>query len=134
MTANATKKYIPVLEQVVKGINNYAGRSTKVAPDAIDERNEAAVLTTLKKGWEKDFVDPTSLRSDSIYELGTPVRVLLKHSGPFSKGFKQSFSDRIYKIVKINYSSPITYVLADVLTGQKLNGNFYKSQLSVALS
>lgn len=134
MTANTTKRYIPALQEIVDGINNYAGRTTKIAPNKIDKSNEAAVLNTIKQGWEKDFVQPTPPTDDDEFVVGALVRLLLKPSdGIFAKKYKAGFSDRTYKITKINHSSPMTFRLADSLTGQKLNGSYYKDQLSIVL-
>lgn len=133
MTANSTRTYIAVLSEIVDGINQYAGRTTKVAPNAIDEGNQAEVLKTLKKEWEKDYVDPTTEQQKAhVYPVGTLVRLVLKRV-VFYKSYKPAFSEKIFKITKINYSSPVTYRLADSLTGKSLDGNFYRQQLSLVL-
>lgn len=117
-----------MLQDIVNGINRYAGRITNLAPDSIDETNEKQVLTRLKNAWERDFDDPTT--KTDVLAVGTLVRLKIDR-GVFYKSYKSQWTDRVYKISAANYTSPITYKIVDNLTSQPLDGKFYKHQLSV---
>ena len=48
--------------------------------------------------------------------------------GIFEHGFPPNWSERIYKIHKIDNSSPVTYILED-LRGEIIEGSFYNEEL-----
>lgn len=128
LTHNKTKSYVNALQDITDGINRYAGRVTKMAPDLINETNEKEVLATLKKGWERDFEDPTT--KTDILPVGTLVRLLIDR-GTFYKSYKSQWTERVYRVTTVNYSSPITYQVVDNITNQPVDGNFYSPQLSI---
>ena len=48
--------------------------------------------------------------------------------GIFEHGFLPNWSEQIYKIHKINNSSPVTYLLKD-LQGEIIEGSFYNEEI-----
>ena len=48
--------------------------------------------------------------------------------GIFEHGFLPNWSEQIYKIHKINNSTPVTYILED-LNGEIIIGSFYNEEL-----
>ena len=64
-------------------------------------------------------------------QIGDIVRVAIKKK-EFSKGYHQTFSDEVYKIVKVvNYNGVCTYTVQSLTGGKKINK--YYQELSLVL-
>ncbi|XP_071051479.1 uncharacterized protein [Onthophagus taurus] len=61
------------------------------------------------------------------FHLNDFVRIS-KHRGVFTKGYTPNWSNEAFKIVKIQYSNPVTYLLQD-LKGDDIKGAFYTEEL-----
>ena len=46
----------------------------------------------------------------------------------FEKGYEPNWSEAVYKIYKIQSTSPVTYLIEDLL-GEKIEGAFYEKEL-----
>ncbi|KAJ8962878.1 hypothetical protein NQ318_001286 [Aromia moschata] len=51
-----------------------------------------------------------------------------KHREAFTKGYTPNWSNEIFRIRKVNYTYPTTYLLEDQ-TGQEIRGVFYNEEL-----
>lgn len=122
-----TTRYIGQLQNFVNLINSRVNRMTKLAPQ--DVRTEhTEYLITLNKD-QHDYMMSTN-RSKPKFRIGQTVRVAYKRE-PFDKGYKQSFSTEVYKIVRISSQQrPITYVLQDVERRNILR-RFYERELII---
>ena len=61
------------------------------------------------------------------FRLGYKVRIA-KQDLPFKKGYKQNFTDEIFRITKVTTFNPPTYSLADI-DGDDIAGKFYEQEL-----
>lgn len=62
------------------------------------------------------------------YKVGDYVR-FSKYKGTFEKGYTPNWSTEIFKIRKIQKTSPITYLIEDTIRGQPILGAFYVQEL-----
>ena len=124
MDAKETERYINQLNDFVKIINARKNRVTKIAPDDVTQEHTEYLLSLQRQ-------NPLHLRFPSNppkFKIGQTVRVAFKKQ-PFDKGYKQSFSTEVYKIVRIaDKQKPITYVIQDVERRNILR-RFYEEQL-----
>ena len=61
------------------------------------------------------------------FRLNDFVRIS-KHRGVFTKGYTPNWSNEVFKIVKIQYTNPVTYLLEDS-NGKSIEGAFYSEEL-----
>ena len=64
------------------------------------------------------------------YRVDQLVRIS-KFKQLFTKGYEATYSKELFKIVKVNHTNPITYLLED-LSGDPIQGIFYSEELTSA--
>ena len=74
--------------------------------DASKKENESEV-------WENLFKDDEHAKKSNKFKNGDTVRIS-RIKGIFEHGFLPNWSEQIYKIHKINNSTPVTYILRDL--------------------
>ena len=115
-----TYHYISKLSQFVSTINSRVNRVTKLAPNKVTKKHEPH-LRSLAAEQSSKFVKKPK------FSLRDKVRIA-KQDLPFKKGYKQSFTDEIFTIIKISTFNPPTYNLRDE-SGDTINGKFYEPEL-----
>lgn len=65
----------------------------------------------------------------SVYPVGTQVRVLLDKT-KFSRGYKQTFSDEIFKIKAVYTNLPIHLYGLEDFSKNELQGKFYANEIT----
>ena len=88
--------------------------------DALKKYNESEV-------WVNLFKDVEQARKSNKFKIGDTVRIS-RIKGIFEHGFLPNWSEQIYKIHKINNSTPVAYILED-LQGEIISGSFYNEEL-----
>jgi hypothetical protein len=116
-----TKRYIDVLEKLVKSYNHTWHRSIKTEPASVTMENQGQVWQTLY-GQQKETLVP---KSD--LKVGDTVRIS-KVKMHFEKGYEQNWTREIFTIMKIIPRNPVVYKLKD-LAGEVIKGTFYKQEL-----
>ena len=61
------------------------------------------------------------------FKIGDKVRIA-KQDLPFKKGYKQNFTDEVFRITKVATFNPPTYSLSDG-DGEDISGKFYEPEL-----
>lgn len=118
-TANNTRRWIDVLDKLVKNYNNSYHRSIKMTPvEASKEENESIVYKNLFK---------PKIISKPKYKLNDRVRIS-KYKKEFRKGYLPTFTEEMFKISKVLETDPITYVIKD-LNDEEIKGTFYEKEL-----
>ena len=84
------------------------------------QKNESEV-------WENLFRDDEHVKKSNKFKNGDTVRIS-RIKGIFEHGFLPNWSEQIYKIHKINNSTPVTYILRD-LQDEVIEGSFYDEEL-----
>lgn len=109
------------IEKIARGYNNTKHRTIGMKPrDLIGNKNaEKMLLKTVYLN--KKMVSPHK------YLVGDFVRVS-KAKTLFEKGYTANWSTELFKISKIHYTQPITYLLED-LDGRPIQGGFYEAEI-----
>ena len=106
---NKTVRWIDVLDEFVADYNKTPHSKIGLAPNQVNEKTAMEVYNRLYP--HKGIIISCKL------DLGDKVRVLLEKNN-FEKGYKQSWSDQIYIIVKKLQSNTVCwYRLADLRRG-----------------
>jgi transposase-like protein len=121
-TANSTRQYIDVLDNMVSLYNNTRHTSIKMTPTkASIKANEKAVWLNLYGGLYPEPPDKPT------FQVGDKVRISKKKS-IFSKGYSPRWTEEIFTVSQIQYTDPITYKIADC-NGEEIQGTFYEQEL-----
>ena len=115
-----TWKYIDNLPDFVNTINSRVNRVTKLAPNKVFKKHEP-FLVSLATEQSNKFLRLPKLK------IGDFVRIA-KPDLPFRKGYKQSFTDEVFTVEKVNTLNPPTYTLIDA-KDEKILGKFYEPEL-----
>ena len=121
-TDNNTNTYIDILPDLVKEYNNTKHCSIKMTPvEASKKENELTVWRNLYPDRHK------RIEINPKFSVGDRVRIS-KKKAVFEKGYTTRWTEEIFTITKIQYTSPITYKIAD-LNGEEIKGSFYEPEL-----
>lgn len=124
-TANNTRRYVDVLDSMVKIYNNTIHHSTKVTPvEASLKKNEGIVMFNL---YGKEML--SSAATAAKFKVGDKVRITVK-KGVFEKGFTPRWTEEVFTISKVQNTDPPTYKIKDC-AGEEIIGTFYESELQV---
>ena len=115
-----TYQYINKLAQFVQTINSRVNRVTKLAPNKVTKKHVPELISIASDQSSKFVKKPK-------FKVRDTVRIA-KQDLPFKKGYKQSFTDEVFTIIKIPTYNPPTYNLRDE-TGEIIEGKFYEPEL-----
>ena len=119
-SANNTRKYVDVLDDMVRNYNETVHSSIKMTPiEASKKKNENRV-------WLHLYSFPTSGREPK-FSAGDNVRITKKKE-TFEKGYTPRWTEEIFIIDKVQHTNPPTYKIED-LSGEKISGSFYEPEL-----
>ena len=120
-TANSTRVYIDVLQDLVHDYNNARHSTIKMTPaEASKKINENKVYSNL---YPVKITKPIKPR----FAVGDKVRIV-KKKNIFSKGFEPRWTEEIFTIKEILYTNPPTYEIQD-LNDETIEGSFYEPEL-----
>lgn len=127
-TANGTRKYIDVLQNLVNSYNNKVHRSIKLKPSEVNKSNEIVAYNNLY-GSEKL---KTKLLNNTLKSKSLPIDATVRLNyelGPFDKSYYPNWTDQTYKVSKsIARPQKFQYEIKDY-NGNKLNQKFYLDEL-----
>ena len=123
MQLKKNKRWIDVLDELVKNYNETPHASTGYKPNDINESNQ-------KKLYKKMF---NNLPTISRLKLGDKVRVLIKKN-LFEKGYTQNWSDEIYVISKVLNSQGVVWYRVSTFDGKQQQDIYYYNQLNLVSS
>lgn len=116
-----------MLQDLVTSYNNSYHRTLETTP-TLAEKNPLKVRIVNENRYIK-LKSKIKSQNRSVYPVGTQVRVLLDKT-KFSRGYKQTFSDEIFKIKTVDTHLPIhLYVLED-FSNNELSGKFYANEIT----
>jgi hypothetical protein len=121
---NNTGKYIDVIDDIVKAYNATPHSATGIAPVKVNESNYEKIY--------EDVYIPLLNKRASIkplytFNIGDLVRISMTKE-PFSRGYKQKFTEELFRIKNKIPSDPPRYRLEDLL-GEDIKGSFYAQDL-----
>lgn len=112
------------LESKINEYNHTFHRTIGQSPVSINHGNKRSILKRYNK-----FNTPLikkKLKRD-IFKIGDFVRIS-KYKGCFEKGYTPNWSTEIFKIYKVQYTNPTTYLLQDCRS-QPILGAFYEQEI-----
>jgi hypothetical protein len=122
-TANNTRRYIDVLQDLVLHYNQTKHSSIKMTPTmASDPKNKHIVYSNLYDDMIHDSSKPKQK-----FSVGDHVRITKKH-GVFDKSYLPLWTEELFEISAIQYTIPITYKIKD-MNGEEIKGTFYEQEL-----
>ena len=122
-SANSTRVYINILDQMVDQYNSTKHSSIKMTP------KEASLKKNENKVWHNLYSDSNILnkKANPVFKIGDKVRISKKKK-TFEKGYTPRWTEEIFTISKIQYTNPITYKITDY-NGAEIQGTFYEQEL-----
>ena len=123
-TANNTRSYLDVLDQMVKTYNENVHSTIRMAPkEASKDINQGKVYFSIIRKQNKS-------RTSIKYKKSDKVRIS-KYKRHFEKGYTSNWTEEIFTIDKINMTTPVTYQVRN-LNNDNILGSFYAQELSQA--
>ena len=121
------RRYIDKLPALVAGLNGRHLRAIGTSPERVDFHNQFAVFHR-----RYDNVFKHGQKNSPTLKVGTIVRLRLRKSAPFAKGYAQTFSAETYRIRSTKNAPPtVMYKLEDA-HGDPVHGFWYKESLTPA--
>ena len=115
-----TYSYLDKLHSFVQTINSRVNRTINLAPNKVTKKDVPRLVSLI--------ANTTYSQKQKIF-VGDLVRILKKED-TFGKGFKQSFSEKIFEISSIPTLNLLTYSLIDT-DKEFIQGKFYQPELQL---
>lgn len=118
-THAGNKKFIEILDDLVKSYNNSYHRTIGTTPTSVNQKNE-------NKIWQRMY----SFKNEDIdlkFKVGDKVRIT-KEKTLFEKGYTPNWTREIFYINKAIPRLPPVYELKD-LNNQIIEGHFYEQEI-----
>ncbi|XP_065667194.1 uncharacterized protein LOC136087685 [Hydra vulgaris] len=113
-SANSTRKYIDVLDEMVNKYNNTKHSSIKMTPvEASDKKNENIVCLNLNG----------NVRSESVSSYGSE-----RPKPKFSIGYTPRWTEEVFTVSQIQFKDPPTYKITDD-NSEEIQGTFYEHEM-----
>lgn len=109
------------LEKVTNKYNNTYHRTIDEIPANVNNTNKKNILIRYK-------LSSKIVNKKKKLKIGDYVRIS-KYKGTFEKGYTPSWSTEIFKIVKVQNTVPVTYLIEDTTRGHPILGAFYEQEL-----
>lgn len=119
-------KWIDILQDLIDEYNSTKHRTIKMKPNEVNKKNERHLMRTV---YNSDAIW-SEKKKRTKFKLGDLVR-MSKYKHVFSKGYTPNWTTEIFKINRILYTKPITYMLTD-LDGNEIQGTVYQQELQLA--
>lgn len=120
-----THKWIDMLDDITADYNSTFHSTTKLRPIDIDKNNEKDVLKSTYGAAVYKHGD----MKDSKFHVGDVVRVS-REKDIFVKGYHVRWTTELFKIKKVIFSQPVTYLLED-MQGNPIRGAFYAEEIQL---
>jgi hypothetical protein len=122
-TANETRKWINIIQNLVDDYNNTYHRTIKMTPiEASRPENSLTVWHNIYGAYLAEKYGTPA------YKVGQTVRIS-KYKSIFDKGYLPNYTEEFYKIKEVKLGRPTVYMLED-LKGEAVDGLFYDGELS----
>ena len=124
ITKNRTRRYIDILQSLVRNYNNSYHSSIKQIPSKVNISNQENVWDVLYNNNNNNL--STRETQDNI-EVGSRVRIS-KVKTLFEKGYLPNWTSELFTVSEVFQTRPLTYKLKDD-SGEQLQGSFYFKEL-----
>ena len=120
-TYKRNKRFIDHLQSFVDSYNNTVHSTTKMAPIDVTKDDEFMLL--------QQMYNIPQYNNNKLFNIGDLVRISMNKI-PFKKSYEAQWTEEVFKILKVEKTSPVTYRLCD-LQNDMIKGTFYKQELQV---
>ena len=111
-----------MLTKILKQYNSTKHSLIKMIPvEASKKKNEALVYFSL-------YGDMETSKQKPKFKIGDKVRISKYKRKTFDKGYTPNWTEEIFTVDKIQYTTPITYKIKD-LNDEEIKGSFYEPEL-----
>lgn len=130
-----TKRYVDVIEKIVRGYNNTVHSGTKMKPSEVNFFNaikarKNLIKRSLSQTVNKNKSSKRAYASSAKYKPGNYVRIS-RTKNTFEPGYEKNYSEEVFVIDRVSHRQGLcTYVLTD-LNGEEIDGFFYPQELSI---
>jgi hypothetical protein len=120
-SANSTRKYVDILNEIVDKYNNTRHNSIKMTPCAAsNKKNESTV-------WMNLYGNEPVRKIKPIFKVGDKVRITKKKS-IFEKAYTPKWTEEVFTVSQVQYTDPPTYTIMDN-NNEEIQGTFYEKEL-----
>ena len=120
-SANNTKRYIDILQDLIKKYNNTKNRAIGYTPSVARQPSSYQYVFRNLYGKKVDR------HQNPQFEVGDKVRISKKNK-TFEKGYTPNWTEELFTIKEVNNTKPPTYIIQD-LRGEPIKGSFYEAEL-----
>lgn len=110
-------KWIHILDEIINNYNNTIHSTIKMKPASVTQKTKLDAFNNIK-----------IFTKYSKFKVGDIVRIS-KHRSIFDKGYFPNWSTELFKIKKIQFTTPITYLLED-MKQNAIKGGFYLHEIT----
>lgn len=126
MTEKETKKYINVLQELVKSYNTRKHRIIGMSPYEAETNSSNHLKINLSQAKKESQIKKLNPK----FKIGTYVRIS-KQKGKFSRSYNEQTTQEIFKIFKIDESKKIPLYHIETYNGdEQILGGFYSFELT----
>lgn len=115
-TARGSPEWVSILLGLMNNYNNSKHRTIGVSPVQADADPSSVKI-------KRCAIKRRKIR----FSVGDKVRIST-HKGVFTKGYLPNWSSEIFTVIKVNKTSPTTFVLEDC-TSERIAGGFYAEEI-----
>ncbi|KAL4083377.1 hypothetical protein QTP88_011212 [Uroleucon formosanum] len=115
-TSRGSRDWITILPALIDDYNNSMHRTIGMTPAQADAHPSRVTL-------KHDVVKTRKIK----FHVGDKVRISV-YKGVFTKGYLPNWSTEIFTIIKVNKTTPSTFILQDY-TGSPIAGGFYAEEI-----
>lgn len=117
-------KWITKLQGIINKYNRTKHRTIKMRPIDVDKRNEQHLLNTVY-----NYKIQLPFKHKNKFKIGDSVRIS-KYKHIFEKNYTANWTCEIFRVKKILFTDPITYILED-FKDEEIAGCFYEEELQI---
>lgn len=121
---NGNYKWVDIIDELVYAYNRTRHRTIKMAPIEVNDENEQRLLDTVY-----NYKKIVPFAEKEKFKVGDYVR-LSKYKNVFAKGYLPSWTTEVFRISKIQYTIPTTYLLID-WEGNEIKGGVYAEEMQM---
>ncbi|XP_065642089.1 uncharacterized protein LOC136073793 [Hydra vulgaris] len=126
-SANSTRKYIDVLDEIVNQYNNTNHSSIKMTlAEASDKKNENIVWLNINGKVRSNPIKEVAESPKLKFSIGNEVRITKKKES-FEK-YTPRWTEEVFTVSQIQCTDPPTYKITDH-NGEEIQGTFYEQEL-----
>jgi hypothetical protein len=124
MDTASDRKWIKHIAKVVEDYNSAKHSKIKMAPNEVNAENEKEIF---QKIYDYDHLDRNKFHKRAKFKVNDSVRISKKR-GAFDKSYLVNYSYEVFKIRKVLWTNPVSYLLED-FQQQPIIGAFSEFEL-----